>query len=115
MAQYTPEEIGFLDETSKDEKTLGRRCGRSKKGRRAAKRQPFVRGRRTSTTGLLTLNGIEAATVVEGSMTKAMYLEFLEFTVVCLSLTSTYFISHHSSTVSKMQCISRATQRPCDG
>ena len=36
MAQYTPEEIGFLDETSKDEKTLGRRYGRSKKERRAA-------------------------------------------------------------------------------
>jgi transposase len=84
MAQYTPEEVGFLDETSKDERTLGRRYGRSKKGTRAVKKQPFVRGRRTSTTGLLTLNGIEAATVVEGSMTKAMFLEFLEFNIVCI-------------------------------
>ncbi|KAG1741264.1 hypothetical protein EDB19DRAFT_1615180, partial [Suillus lakei] len=27
MAQYEPEELGFLDETSKDERTLGRRSG----------------------------------------------------------------------------------------
>lgn len=84
MAQYTPEEVGFLDETSKDERTLSRCYGRSKKGMRAVKKQPFVRGQRTSTTGLLTLNGIKVATVVEGSMTKAMFLEFLEFSIVCI-------------------------------
>jgi hypothetical protein len=44
-----------------------------------------VRGRRTSTVALLTLDGIVTGTVVEGSMTKASYLEFLEFNVVCLS------------------------------
>ncbi|KAF8236083.1 hypothetical protein L208DRAFT_1124560, partial [Tricholoma matsutake] len=82
MAQYSPEEIGFLDETSKDERTLGRQYGRSTKGRQASRKQPFVRSRRTSTTGLLTLNGIEAAMAVEGSRMKEMYLEFLEFTVL---------------------------------
>jgi transposase len=44
MAQYAPEELGFLDEVSKDNRTPHRRYGRSKKGRRAEKRQPFVRG-----------------------------------------------------------------------
>lgn len=85
MAQYGPEEVGFLDETSKDEKTLGRRYGRSKKGQRAEKKQVFVRGRRTSTEALLTLDGIVACTVVEGSMTKAMFLDYLEFNVVSLA------------------------------
>lgn len=84
MSQYSPEELGFLDETSKDERTVGRRYGRSRKGRRAEKKQPFVRGRRTSTEALLTLDGIVAGTVVEGSMTKAMFLEYLEFIVVSL-------------------------------
>jgi transposase len=91
MAQYSPEEIGFLDEMSKDERTPGRRYGRSKKGTRAEKKQVFVRGRRTSTEALLTLDGIVAGTVVEGSMTKALFLEYLEFTVVSPLWCSTDF------------------------
>jgi transposase len=82
MAQYAPEELGFLDETSKDERTVGRHYGRSKKGSRATKKQVFIRGQRTSTTGLLTVEGIVAGTVVEGSMTKVMFMEFLEHIVV---------------------------------
>jgi len=42
MAQYTPEQLGFLDEVSKDERTPGKQYGRSKKGRRAQKKQVFV-------------------------------------------------------------------------
>jgi hypothetical protein len=30
------------------------------------------------------MDGLVAGTVVEGSMTKAMFMEFLEFTVVCV-------------------------------
>jgi|ERR1700678_3455027 transposase len=82
MAQYDPEELGFLDEMSKDARSIGRRYGRSRKGRRAEKKQVFVRGRRTSTEALLTLDGIAAGTVVEGSMTKELFLEYLEFNVV---------------------------------
>jgi DDE superfamily endonuclease len=82
MAQYGPEEIGFIDESSKDERTICRRFGRARKGTRAAKQQVFIRGRRTTITGLLSMNGLVAGTVVEGSMTKAMFMEFLEFTVV---------------------------------
>jgi transposase len=82
MAQYSPDELGFLDEMSKDERSVGRRYGRSKRGRRAPKNQPFVQGRRTSTEALLTLDGIVSATVVEGSMTKVTFLHFLEFSVV---------------------------------
>ena len=89
VAQYTPEQLGFLDEVSKDERTPSRRSGRSKKGRRAEKKQPFVRGRRTSTEALLTLDGIIAGTVVEGSMTKLMFLDYLEHNVV-----SSYFVVH---------------------
>jgi hypothetical protein len=42
MAKYSPEELGFLDETSKDNHMPARRFGRSRKGRRAEKKQVFV-------------------------------------------------------------------------
>jgi transposase len=83
MAQYSPEEIGFIDETSKDERTICRWYGRARKGTRAAKQQVFIQGRQTTITGLLSMDGLVAGTVVKGSMTKAMFMEFLEFTVVC--------------------------------
>lgn len=45
-------------------------------------RQHFVRGTRLSATALLTVDGILASTVVEGSMNREMYLDFLEHRVV---------------------------------
>lgn len=82
MAQYAPMQLGFLDETSKDERTPSRRFGRSKKGRRAARRKPFVRGSRVSTEALLSLDGIVAGTAVQGSMTKDMFYDYLALNVV---------------------------------
>ena len=82
MARYEPEELGFIDEVSKDERTCGRRYRRSKRGTRARKAQPFVRGQRMSTVGVLTLNGFVSGMVVEGSLTKVALLHWLEFSVV---------------------------------
>ena len=82
MAQFSPEELGFIDEVSKDERTVGRRYGRSKRGTRARKSHPFVRGRRTSTVGVLSVDGFVAGTSVEGSLTKASFLQWMELVVV---------------------------------
>ena len=82
MAQYQPEELCFIDEMSRDARSIGRRYGRSQKNHRANKKQPFVRGRRTSSCSCLTVNGISATTVVEGSMTRELFAEFLEQKVV---------------------------------
>ena len=84
MAQYSPKEIGFIDETSKDCRSIGWHYGRSQKNKRAQKKQPFVRGQCVSATGLLSLKGITARTVVEGSMMRELFLEFLEFNVMSL-------------------------------
>jgi hypothetical protein len=89
MAKYEPGEVGFLDETSKDERTPTRAFGRAKKGRRATRKAKFVRGRHLLTEALLTLDGIVACTVVEGSMTKAFFLEYLEHNVVRILKLST--------------------------
>lgn len=91
MAQYSPEELGFIDEVSKDECTVGRIYGRSKKGSQAKKKQVFVRGRRTSTVALLTLDGFVSGTVVEGSLTKEAFLHWMEFSVVRIHLYVSYY------------------------
>ncbi|PPR08155.1 hypothetical protein CVT24_012145 [Panaeolus cyanescens] len=84
MANYQPEQLGFLDEMSKDEWTSFRARGRSQKNSCARQKGVFVRGRRFSAEGLLTLDGMIANTIVEGSMTRDLYLHFLEFTVMPL-------------------------------
>lgn len=87
VAAYAPEQFGFMDEVSKDERTCWRRNGRAKKGEQASQKGVFVRGRRLSAEGLLTLDGMVASKVVEGSMTRELFLEFLEETVVSFGTT----------------------------
>ena len=82
MSQYSPEEIGFIDKTSKDERTAFRRNGHARKGVRAQRKGVFVRGRRLSAVGLLTLDGIAASNVIEGSFTAEKFVHFLEHDVV---------------------------------
>ena len=101
MAQYSPEEVGFLDEMSKDARSVGRRYGRSQRNTCAQKKQAFLCGQRTSTEALLTLDIIVAGTVVEGSMTKELFLEYLEFNVV--SPSSDIFSTVPDSTIISSQ------------
>jgi transposase len=115
MAQYQPEELGFMDEVSKDARTTRRSSGWSKKGKRAEKKQVFVRGRRTSTEALLTLDGIVAGTVVEGSMTKAGFIEYLELIVVSFSCIQIAYMSHNPITDAFVFCLSRTAFCPCHG
>lgn len=82
MAQYTQDQIAFIDETSKDERTFTRRWGRAKKGRRGRIQGKFVRGRRVSATGCMSIHGMVSVKVVEGSMKRDMFLRFLEEHVV---------------------------------
>ncbi|KAG2065187.1 hypothetical protein BDR04DRAFT_1130493 [Suillus decipiens] len=58
MSQYSPEHLGFLDETSKDECTAG-----------------WLHGRAAT-------NGMAASCVVKGSFTTVKYLEFLQSMMV---------------------------------
>ena len=85
MAMYEPEELGFLDETSKNEKMAAKTRGQARKGCRAIMKQHFVHSHRLKATGLLTINGIVVSKVIKGSMTKYLYLQFLKYKVVCAS------------------------------
>ena len=51
-------------------------------GTRAVQKGVFVRGRRFSAEGLLTVDGMVSNMVVEGSMTRAMFLAYLEHSIV---------------------------------
>ena len=82
MGQYLPEQLGFLDEVSKDECTSFQTCGRSHKGTRAVMKGIFVCGWHFSAKGLLSIDGMVINMVVEGLMTQALFIEYLEFTVV---------------------------------
>lgn len=114
MARYSPEQLGFLDEVSKDERTASRLLGWSRKGTHAAKKAVFVRGRCFSAEGLLTIDGMVSNTVVEGSMTRAQFLQYLEFTVVCICQHLIYCDAYlHSDAI--MLTLSWLSQCSCDG
>jgi len=112
MAQYDPDELGFIDETSKNEKT-----GRARKGQCAEMRQRFVRGRRLTATSLLTVNGITTSKVIEGSMTKSLYLEFLEQEVVRMTsiLSLSPLLTANWNTDAPLHSLSRSIERACNG
>jgi len=110
MAQYLPEELGFLDETSKDAWTIRRSSGWSEKGKRAEKKQVYLRGRRTSTEALLTLDGMVSGMVVEGSTTKVTFLHYLEFIVVSFHQFYVLYTSEYYFIDAFVFCISWATQ-----
>ena len=82
MSQYSPEEIRFIDETSKDERTAFRQNGCARKGMHAQQRGVFVWDHCLSAVGLLTLDGMAASNVIEGSFTAEKFVHFLEHDVV---------------------------------
>jgi transposase len=73
----------FIDEAAKNQRTSGRNSGWSLVGKRCVARQVFVRGQRYSILPLLTLDGIIAYDVIEGSVTGERFLEFIRDYVVC--------------------------------
>jgi len=78
MAQYAPDEMIWMDETLKDERTAIRRYGRSKKSLHASMKGVFVRGRRLTAVAAMSIDGIITGHVVEGSLCHADFLTFCQ-------------------------------------
>jgi len=89
MGQYSPEQLGFLDEVLKDECTSSQARGWSHKGTWAVMKGVFIHGWHFSAKGLLWIDGMVASMVVEGSMTRELFIKYLEFTVVFYNHNST--------------------------
>lgn len=73
-----------MDEASKDERTLSRRYGYSLKNTFATKKNVFIRRMRYTILPALSLQGIIAVDIMEGSCTKEKFKEFVISNVVCI-------------------------------
>lgn len=76
-SQYTSNQLIFLDESSKDERTISRGYGYSELNTRAVKKVVFIRGKRYTLLPAFTLDGIIAIDIIEGSCTKDRFKEFV--------------------------------------
>jgi hypothetical protein len=84
MADLVPDAnmLMFIDEAAKNDHTSGRIKGWLLMGTRCIQQRAFVRGKHFSILPVLTLDGIIAHDVIEGSVNTAQFLSFLEEHVV---------------------------------
>jgi hypothetical protein len=72
-----PNMLMFREKAAKDEQTSNRCKGWSRQGTRCVQRKCFVQGKRFSILPILTLDGIIAHDIIEGSVTSEWFVEFL--------------------------------------
>lgn len=82
-SEFRPEQLIFIDETSKDERSLSRAYGYGLKNMRVEKHMVFVRGKKYTILPALTLDGFIAAKIIEGSCNKEQFQTFILTQVVC--------------------------------
>jgi transposase len=75
--EYNADQLIFIDESAKDERTTARRYGWAPRNQRATIRHPFVRGRRYTILPALSLDGIITTRIIDGSCTKELFEEFI--------------------------------------
>ena len=83
IGQYRTDQLVFMDESSKDERTMTRLYGYSKVNSRASKKVVFIRGKRYTLLPALTEQDIIAVDIMEGSCTKQRFKEFVISQVWC--------------------------------
>ena len=79
---YTPDQLVFLDESAKDERSLSCGYGYSFMNTSAKKKVVFVRGKRYTILPALSLQGFIAIDIMEGSCTKERFKNFVISDVV---------------------------------
>src|SRR5438046_196129 len=80
--EYQPEQLIFLDETAKDERSLSRTYGYSIKNQVASQKVVFLRGVRYTILPALTLDGFIACDIMKGSCSKERFCTFVLSQVV---------------------------------
>jgi len=80
--QYQREQLIFLDESAKDDQTISRGYGYSEVNTRAVKKVVFIRRKCYTLLPALSLDGIIAVNIIEGSCTKERFKEFVISQVV---------------------------------
>ena len=74
---YNADQLIFIDESSKDERTLTRLYGYSSINTRAKKSVVFIRGKRYTILPALSLEGFIAVDIMEGSCDKERFQTFV--------------------------------------
>ncbi|CDO71854.1 hypothetical protein BN946_scf184939.g78 [Trametes cinnabarina] len=82
---YQPEQLVFVDETHLNRETTRRMYGWAQCGRRAHRREFFIRGQRYSILPALSLDGIIALDVFETSLTAEKFTLFIEMVLDCMN------------------------------
>jgi hypothetical protein len=81
-SQYRPDQLIFVDESAKDERTLNRIYGYSNRGCRIQQNTIFLRGKRYTILPALSLDGYIAVDIMEGSCNKEKFKDFILSKVV---------------------------------
>jgi len=84
MTYYTKDQLVFLDETAKDDRTALRSFGYSLIGSRAESTCIYVRGKRYTIEAAINNNGIIASHIQEGPMSSDDFYEFIRNKLVSL-------------------------------
>ena len=74
---WVAEQLVFVDESSKDNRTIYRHFGRAPSGQRAVSHIPFLRGTRFSLIAALTTDGYMSMRAVEGSVDGDEFFDFI--------------------------------------
>lgn len=77
QSEFVAEQMVFVDESSKDERTIYRRFGRAPKGQDATVSAKFVRGTRYSIIAAITTEGYLATRIVEGSVDGTEFIDYI--------------------------------------
>ena len=91
LAEYgdiPPESYLWLDESSVDDRTNQRCNGWASLGHACVRRETFIRGCRFSILAALSVDGIVALDIFEGSVTKDRFISFLKeqiVSIICIS------------------------------
>jgi hypothetical protein len=79
---FQPEQLIFVDESAKDERTSCRQYGYSPRNQAAIKSVVFLRGTRYTILPALSLDGMIALDIMEGSCNKERFRNFILSKVV---------------------------------
>lgn len=87
IGQYEPQQLVFMDESAVDDQTSHRREGWAPIGMACVSRTTFLRGVKYSILPALSLDGIIALEIFEGSVNREKFIQFLRSQVVSCHLT----------------------------
>ena len=104
---YTRNQLVFIDESYKDERSLSRLYGYSLKNIHAQKKVVFIRGKRYTILPALILDGFVAIDVFEGSCDKKRFVDFILDQVVNNNYTRFFFTLFFCTVIDKFIIIFR--------